>query len=134
MNGLRTLRRKLFYWLCGISLERAAREQGLAGLVSRLVRIVPDITEQHTSVKLDNEFWKRKARGLHAFQISLVNRVIGQFQSARIVDIGDSAGTHLEYLIGLHSADRKIETLSVNPDAEAVERIRGKGLNAVRSK
>lgn len=57
--------------------------------------------------------------------------MINEFENPVIVDIGDSAGTHLQYLTGLYS---NIKCLSVNLDKEAVERIRAKGLNAVHAR
>jgi len=48
-----------------------------------------------------------------------------------IVDIGDSAGTHLLYLNELSKKTNVlINTLSVNLDSEAVEKIKARGLNA----
>ena len=132
MEAIKALKRKIFYSLCGISLEKAARYQGLADMAERLEKITPDITDQYTSVKLDSEFARKKARILHAFQISLVDRVIREFYKVKIVDIGDSAGTHLGYIKGLYQGDRIVETLSVNPDAEAVKRIEAKGLTAMK--
>lgn len=113
------------------SLKTAAREQGLNALVSKLESLVPDVTYQYSTVKIDTHYLKTKVRNLHAFQISLVNEVINEFENPVIVDIGDSAGTHLQYLTGLYS---NIKCLSVNLDKEAVERIRAKGLNAIHAR
>lgn len=116
------------------SLQTAIKEQGLNDLVDQLKKIVPDVTHQYTTFDIDNAFWQVKVRSQHAFQISLVNKVIGEFAAPVIVDIGDSAGTHLQYLLGLHAPERKIRCLSVNLDAKAVEKIHAKGLEAVKTR
>jgi len=113
------------------SLESAAREQGLCELKGKLKEIVPDITNQYSLFKIDNPYLEINVRNLHAFQISLVNKIIGEFQRPVIVDIGDSAGTHLQYIIGLNSENKSVNCLSVNMDQKAVERITNKGLMAV---
>jgi hypothetical protein len=51
-----------------------------------------------------------------------------------IVDVGDSAGTHLKYLIGLYPENKGIRCMSVNMDQKAVDRIRGKGLDAMHAR
>ncbi|HOY66376.1 MAG TPA: hypothetical protein PLP29_05765 [Candidatus Ozemobacteraceae bacterium] len=48
-----------------------------------------------------------------------------------VVDIGDSAGTHMRYLRGLLPDHVGLETLSVNLDPRAVEKIRERGLPAL---
>jgi len=125
---------KNYFSLLVNSLKMAAAEQRLDCLIIKLEEIVPDISDQYSTFKLDTRYLKTKARNLHAFQISLVNKVIGEFQKPIIVDIGDSAGTHLQYIIGLHSKDKDITSLSVNLDSEAIERIKAKGLNAVKAR
>lgn len=114
------------------SVEIAIKEQGLKELFLRLEKIVPDITNQYTSFKVDTSFLKTKVRGVHAFQISLVCEALKDIENPAIVDIGDSAGTHLQYILGLHS-DKNIRCISVNLDATAVNRIRKKGFEAVCS-
>ena len=58
------------------SLEAAAKEQGLKSLVNKLETLVPDVTDQYSTFKIDNQYLRAKIRNLHAFQISLVNEVI----------------------------------------------------------
>ncbi|HHT9105573.1 MAG TPA: methyltransferase domain-containing protein [Candidatus Wujingus californicus] len=113
------------------SLKKAAKEQGLNTLVNRLEALVPDVTNQYSTRKIDTNYLRTKIRGLHAFQIALVNEVISGFENPVIVDIGDSAGTHLQYLMGLYL---NIKCLSVNLDKDAIERIRGKGINAIHAR
>lgn len=134
MRNIRIYFQKAFFSICTNSLKKAASEQGLNRLVLKLEEIIPDISDQYSTFKLDTRYLKTKARNLHAFQISLVNKVIEEFQKPVIVDIGDSAGTHLQYIIGLHSKNKDITSLSVNLDPEAIERIKAKGLNAVKAR
>ncbi len=126
--------RKCFYWLLTASLRFASRSQGLDSLRLNLERIVPDISDQYSSFKINDDFYKLKVRNVHAFQISLVNKILENIRNPVIVDIGDSSGTHLRYIVGLYYKNRKIRCLSVNMDPEAVERIRSKGFEAVQAR
>lgn len=134
MKKLKSHLKNFFFFICGKSLEKAAREQNLDGLSDKLKNLVPDIKDQYTTFKLESGYDQLKARIMHAFQMSLVNKVIDKLQKATIVDIGDSAGTHLKYIMGLHAHNKDIKTLSVNMDSEAIERIKAKGLKALRAK
>lgn len=127
--GARGLRLKLLI----ASLRAAARRQGLSDLSEKLSEIVPDISDQYTHTRIDSPYVLQKVRNQHAFQISLVNEVIGEFDSPVIVDIGDSAGTHLQYIGGLH-ADKNVRSLSVNLEQAAVDRVKAKGFEAVCSR
>jgi len=117
------------------SLRPAVREQKLSPIYHQLTKIVPDITHQYTSSDLDSEYLITKARAQHSFQIALVNEALQSINgppkdTITIVDIGDSAGTHLQYIKGIHK-DRNIRCLSINIDGEAVRRIKEKGLEAI---
>ena len=116
------------------SIEKASKEQSLKNIADKLAEIVPDITNQYSTFEIDNLYTTVKVRNQHAFQISLVNEIIGEFEKPTIVDIGDSSGTHLQYIMGLHSENKKIQSLSVNLDAQAVEKIKQKGLEAVNAR
>lgn len=133
-KGIEPFLRKTFQSMMKTSIEKASKEQDLKSLADKLTKIVPDITEQYSTVKIDNPYTTVKVRNQHAFQISLVNEFISEFEKPTIVDIGDSAGTHLQYIIGLHSKNIKIQCLSVNLDAKAVEKIKQKGLEAVNAR
>lgn len=113
------------------SLKKATSEQGLKNLLLKLEQIVPDISNQYSTFKINTPYLKTKTRGLHAFQISLINKAMETIKNPVIVDIGDSAGTHLQYIIGLYSNSKNIKCLSVNCDMKAVQRIREKKLNAM---
>lgn len=117
------------------SIRQAVQEQGFSWLVDRLTQIVPDLTDQYSDFKVEGEYLATKVRAQHAFQVSMVKeavRFIEKQISKRItiVDVGDSAGTHLQYIAGLFE-DKDIQSLSVNLDADAVKRIKEKGLEAV---
>lgn len=130
-NKIKTTVKKGIDFLLKKSLESAAKEQKLCELRKKLKEIVPEITNQYSSFKIDNPYLEINVRNLHAFQLSLVNTIIGKFEKPVIVDIGDSAGTHLQYIIGLNPENKSINCLSVNMDQKAVDRIRNKGLIAV---
>lgn len=128
---------QVFRWLERLeiwSLDAAIREQGLCELQRRLEQIVPDLSQQYTSDHLDSKYLLLKVRGLHAFQVALASEAIQLMDDAKapltLVDIGDSAGTHLTYLQALHK-ERKLRCVSVNVDEEAVRKIKGKGMEAV---
>ncbi len=125
---MRKILRKLLAWMLEQSLFQGLKEQKLMQLKERLEVITPDITDQYTNFKVDNQYLNVKVRGVHAFQISLVDRVIGEFSNPTIVDIGDSSGTHLQYIKGLY---KQCRGLSVNLDPMAVEKIKAKGLEAI---
>jgi len=134
MNNVKQYLKTAYESMCRASLQKAAIEQGLGDLGVKLEKIVPDISNQYSTRKLDTNYLKIKVRNMHAFQISLVNKIIGEFNSPTIVDIGDSAGTHLQYIKGLHSKERDIKTLSVNLDPEAVNRIKAKGQKVLNAR
>ncbi|MDD5560611.1 MAG: hypothetical protein PHT50_00555 [Candidatus Omnitrophica bacterium] len=117
------------------SIRCAVREQGLEVLVDKLERIVPDISQQYSLFEVKEGYLKAKVRAMHAFQMSLLDKAMRNFQdSAVIVDIGDSAGTHIQYIKGLYSQKVKVRSMSVNLDEKAVARIKAKGLDAVCAK
>jgi hypothetical protein len=121
------------------SLRSAAREQGLDRLSERLVEIVPDLTSQYTTFRVDNEFLQVKTRSLHAFQIDLAIKAINYIppkESIYVVDIGDSSGTHLIYLNSILRDDMRFAScnlnyLSVNLDPIAVDKIASRGIRAI---
>lgn len=122
--------------LLAASLDAAAREQGLAALSERLRQIVPSLADQYTAgfdpVEYDR-LWERKARHLHAFQISTALDVLAQIggRGRVVVDIGDSSGNHAAYLKALDPAGRLDKVVSVNLDPVAVDKVRSKGGEAI---
>lgn len=133
MLGLNT--RKLVQDLCKFSVRLASRENGFGNLVERLRKIVPDISRQESSGEdVFNEYWELKRRTLQAFQCSMMLKAMKFLPCGRlsVVDIGDSAGTHMLYLKELckeKSVD--IDTVSVNLDPRAIEKIKSRGLKAI---
>jgi hypothetical protein len=116
------------------SLRAASREQNLDGLVDRLRSIVPDIRRQYSSFDVDSEYLTLKVRIQHAFQCSLALEAVRAFSDDRetlvLVDIGDSAGTHLRCIQSL-LPDRSLRCLGINSDPLAIERIRAQGLEGM---
>lgn len=119
------------------SVQKALLEQRLLSLYNRLSAIVPDIKQQYSSIDIDNEYYNTKVRALHAFQISLVQDTLKIFSeelknnnTITVVDIGDSAGTHTQYIKAIFR-NHNIRCLSVNLDNKAIEKIKGKGLEAI---
>ncbi len=131
-KSIKPFLRETLQWMLKTSIEKASKEQGLKNIADKLTEIVPDITDQYSTFKVDNPYVKVKVRNLHAFQISLFNEIIGEFDKPTIVDIGDSAGTHLQYIMGLHP--KEMQCLGVNLDAQAVKKIKQKGLEAVNAR
>ncbi|GAG29542.1 unnamed protein product, partial [marine sediment metagenome] len=82
--------KKILQSLLTQALRKAAKVQKIDKLRTKLEEIVPDISQQYVSAKINNEYLKVKIRNMHAFQISLVNKIIGEFSSPTVVDIGDS--------------------------------------------
>jgi SAM-dependent methyltransferase len=112
------------------SIDRAAREQHLLPLAQRLAGIVPDLSDIRTNYEVRSAYLMAAHRMLDAFQMSLIADVSRDFDTMRVVDVGDSSGRHLQYLRGLNP-QKTIAGLSINVDPAAVERVRAKGLEAV---
>lgn len=128
--------RELYYKLLIKSISDAIKEQELSHIYTRLTEIVPDIRYQYSQFEIDTQYLEIKVRGQHSFQISLVKRAIVDLnitenKNLTIVDIGDSSGTHSQYIRGLYNG---VRTVSVNLDKTAVEKIRAKGLEAIHSR
>jgi 2-polyprenyl-3-methyl-5-hydroxy-6-metoxy-1,4-benzoquinol methylase len=115
----------------------ALREQGLWELCDQLGQIIPDLKKQYTSFELDSDYLLLNVRALHAFQVALVNQTIESIckpeRGVLLMDIGDSAGTHVQYIKELHK-DKELQCISLNVDEEAVRKIRKKGLQAVHAR
>jgi len=124
----------IFFKILSMSIKSAAKEQGLIELAGDLEKIVPDITDQYSTFKVNIRYLNIKVRSVHAFQISLIKKVIEEMKSPFIVDIGDSAGTHIQYIKGIYQKNKDIKFLSVNLDKEAVKRIEQKGLEAIAAR
>jgi hypothetical protein len=116
------------------SIKRAYAENGLYDLTERLRNFIPDISCQEESGRDSfNDYYELKRRTLQAFQCYLMlyalkDQIAGD---VNVVDIGDSAGTHMLYLRELTKEKFRINTLSVNLDPRAIEKIRKRGLPAL---
>jgi hypothetical protein len=116
------------------SISRAIHQSGLYPLVESLREIAPDVSDQESSEKdTFNEYWEVKRRALQAFQCALMLKHVNSIHSKKltVVDIGDSAGTHMLYLGKLTKDRFSIDTISVNLDARAIEKIRQRGFKAI---
>lgn len=116
------------------SIKLALTENGLNKLVEKLRKIAPDISDQESSVKdTFNDYWEFKRRCLQAFQCSEMIKALNHQPSAKltVVDIGDSAGTHMLYLKELTKDRFDIDTISVNLDPRAIEKIKARRLKAI---
>lgn len=118
---LKEIKRRLLTF----SLLLALKHQKLYKTYLKPKKIIPDISEQYTSVKLD-AYYQLKARAQQAFQISYVLENVGSPKN--IVDIGDSSGNHLRYLRCFLPG---VDAVSVNLDPRAVDRINKNGGKAV---
>lgn len=118
-------------------LLAALSEQGHNSLIVELRKIVPDISNQESSTtKTYNNYHELKRRGMHAFQCKLMFRALENFKKNRnsritVVDIGDSAGTHMQYLKDLMKDWFTVDSLSVNLDPRAIKKIRSRGGKAL---
>jgi len=116
------------------SIHKAINQSGLYPLVEKLREIVPDVSDQESSEKdIFNDYWEVKRRALQAFQCALMLKHVNSIHSKRITvaDIGDSAGTHMLYLKELTKDRFSIDTISVNLDAKAIEKIQQRGFKAI---
>jgi len=127
----------LLFQILARSIKSAIKEQGLEKYLIQLEKIVPDITDQYSTFKIDNNYLRIKVRAQHAFQVDLVLRAIKNYyipsETNTVVDIGDSSGTHISYLkffipelLG-DSETEKWQFISVNLDPVAIEKINNRG-------
>ena len=121
------------------SLKSAVQEQDLKHLIPKLKEISSDYYDHYNHVKIEGEYWNYKVRALHAFQFDLTKKAIEIIKQQKekndltIVDIGDSSGTHTNYLKKLIQ-NVNLKLLSVNLDPKAIEKIKQKGFEAILSR
>ena len=116
------------------SIRAAVKERGLAQMVEKLRSIVPDISQQEARPVLSTPFIEIKRRSLQAVQAELMLAEIRGIENPTVIDIGDSAGTHMLYLRTLAGESCNVNTISVNMDSRAIEKIRARGLTAIHSR
>lgn len=118
-------------------IQASFTENRFSDLIEKLRKIVPDISEQYSKQYMHiggfNNYWELKMRAQQAFQCSLMLKALSYFPSGKlsVVDIGDSSGTHMLYLKELVNNRFDIDTISVNLDYVAIEKIKARGLKAI---
>lgn len=129
-NFLKKITRNISSW----SVCRAIVESELIEMVDKLRNIEPDISSQEPGgkEKFDSNIELRR-RGLQAFQCRLMLNAIETFTKKQltVVDIGDSAGTHMLYLKELTKNKYSIDTIGINLDPRAIEKIKSRGQKAI---
>lgn len=115
------------------SIKLALKESRRDKLVERLRSIEPDISRQYSHTTEFNDYWELKLRAQHAFQCSIMLKAIegDSCDKLTVVDIGDSAGTHMRYLSELVKDRFRLNTISVNLDPIAIEKIKSRGQEAI---
>ena len=83
-QSIEKIKQKYLFPMLIKSIKKAVKEQKLDKILAQLEKIVPDITDQYSTFKIDNEYLKIKTRALHAFQISLVKEVIDKLNEVII--------------------------------------------------
>ena len=130
--------KEIIFKLLEYSLNTASNEQGLTDLKIQLKKIIPDLSEQYTSFKIEGDYIVNKLRSQHAFQVKLAQEAILMLKTEKkkptLVDIGDSSGAHLSYLQDLAGGGGNVRAVSVNIDPVAVEKARKKGFEAIESR
>lgn len=125
---------KIVQGISHYSLRLAIPQQGLSELVERLRKIVPDISNQESSTKESfNDYWEFKRRSLQSFQCCLMLKSLENYPKSNliVIDIGDSAGTHMLYLKELTKGRYEIDPMGVNLDSRAIEKIKARGIKAI---
>ncbi len=122
------------FWSIRASLFFSGRDK----MVRALRKVVPDISDQEECEKnCFSPYLEVKRRGMHAFQCGLMLRAVDKLSRRKdagrtlVVDIGDSAGTHMRYLKELTKSYADIDALSVNLDERAIAKIKAKGMKAL---
>lgn len=116
------------------SISYSVRENKFVELIERLRQITPDISRQElTAMSGYNDYWELKRRALQAFQCNMMLKALEPLtvKNLTVVDIGDSAGTHMLYLKELTKDKFDIDTIGVNLDPAAIEKIKARGQKAV---
>lgn len=119
------------------SIGWSVKQRRFSVLIDRLRVIEPDLSEQYSrAIEGYDKYVEMKMRSQHAFQCSLILKEIERKKgndAITIVDIGDSAGTHMNYIDHIVADDwnKKINTISVNLDPVAIDKIKAKGRQAL---
>ena len=134
-----TLINKFLFLFKYQSLKAAAREQKLLPNIEKIERIVSNYSQQYNHGIIEGKYWNYKVRAHHAFQLQMCLNAINLFKKnfskkkVKIIDIGDSSGTHVNYLKNVIN-DIEIETLSINLDPLAIKKIQKNGHEAIQAR
>ena len=137
---IKKFKHKLYKSIRNWSLKCVACSKELRSFIDKIEKVVPDLSDQesHSAYQTDSEFFQYKRRLMHAFQSKLMLKLFDLMELKKkylVVDIGDSAGSHmlyLKYLVNEKYGDEiEVSTTSVNLDPVAIEKIKRKGLDAV---
>lgn len=134
---MKRLKYKIRHLTNMFSLRAAVSQQDLSAMIERLREIEPDISDQETGEKpYFNDYIEFKRRALQAFQCALMLKALEYCGGKKltVMDIGDSAGRHMRYLKTLAAGEYDIDSVSVNIDPLAIERIRSRGQRAILSR
>ncbi len=131
---IKNIIKPFFYRILQFSINLAVKSQDLYLLRENITKFAPDVTYQYTTNTIDSPYLRTKVRSLHAFQTHMASHAIDKVNqdSITVVDIGDSAGTHIQYLNGIFP--NLINPYSVNLDQIAVKKIQEKGLKAINAR
>lgn len=125
------------------NLEAQSRKNGYDKLESKFSKLDIDLAKQYTENSEMTEFRNLKLKNQQTFQTLFATEMVEKYIQNRdnlnksggvlqIVDIGDSAGTHIKKIRTLlEDKGISIETMSVNLDPVAVEKIKANGENAI---
>ena len=128
---MKELAKNILYKILTISLYLAREKQGYADLYKKLTEIIPDISDQYSSIDISGGYLTAKVYSQHAFQTQLVLDEIKNNENSILVDMGDSSGNHIIYLKNLTNG---LSTYSVNSDKNAIDKLEKKGLPSIHSK
>lgn len=122
-------------------LDSVKRQYGYGYFEQIIDTLGIDLFNQYTESQAKTEYYKLKLINQHAFQAGFTRDCILKLKAEGklntddplvLVDIGDSAGTHLKYQKYMLKEDfTDIRCVSVNLDPEAVDKIRMDGGDAV---
>lgn len=126
---------KIAYPIAYWSLDRAVKQENLEGVITQLSGLLPDISSQYSNQQFRG-FVEKAVRALQAFQCQMASDIFtsdlfADKEQLTMVDIGDSSGLHSLCIKHLLKDKKKIETVSINLDQRAIEKIQSKGLRAI---
>lgn len=120
------------------SLKKVYEKRNYGALLKKFESLNIDLSQQYTENGEMTPFKWYKLNNQHCFQTLFTVKMLNKYLSGNVlnlVDIGDSAGTHLKkigmLMAGEHGGGGEINGVSVNLDPVAVEKIRQNGGRAI---